>query len=436
MTATVGDLVTPGTPVDVPAGAEAGNGLTEASAGFVAVVNGRLVLDDGNISVDPSRPPINSPTVGDIVIGEVNRLNENVAEIRILHVESKEGGHRSLPAMKLFADIHVSEVVDRFTPSPGDAMRMRDIVRAKITKSDPILKATTKGSTNLGVLSALCTQCGADLVASDEKPDFNVKCPRCDYSAYRVLSDGFGNGHEIRSNKSKLNRSGERWSPEAEAGLGHDGARPYLSPLADYRRGASHEMPASAKATRGGRGGRGGRPGGRGGQGGPRREMHKAVCTLCGGDTQVPFKPTPGKPIRCRDCMDKVKDGRATKEELAKERETMNEMRVKAQATMGTKLFVGRLSYDTSEDELTKAFSAHGKLKEVHIAMDRESGRSKGFAFVTFSDRNEGLSAAKKMNGAEIGGRKIVVEESKPSGGGRKGGPSRRGREGRNRSKR
>lgn len=429
MTATVGDLVTPGTPVEVPAGAEPGNGLAEASAGFVAVVNGRIVMDDGNISVDPSRPPINSPNVGDLVIGEVNRLNENVAEIRILHVESNEGGHRSLPAMKLFADIHVSEVVDRFTPSPGDAMRMRDIVRAKITKSDPILKATTKGSTNLGVLSALCTQCGEDLVASDDKPDFNVKCPRCDYSAYRVLSDGFGHGHEIRSNKSKLNRSGERWSPEAETRLGHDGARPYLSPLADFRRGVSHEMPASAKATRGGRGGRGG------GQGGPRREMHKTVCTLCGCDTQVPFQPTPGKPIRCRDCMDKVKDGRASKEELAKERATMNEMRAKAQATMGTKLFVGRLSYETSEEELTKAFSPLGKLKSVQIAMDRESGRSKGFAFVTFSDRDEGLAAAKKMNGTEIGGRKIVVEESNPSGGGRKG-SHRRGRDNRNRSKR
>jgi CxxC-x17-CxxC domain-containing protein len=436
MTASAGDFVTPGTPVEIPDGTEAGNGLTESREGFVAVVHGRLVMGDGGISVDSSRPPINSPEVGDIVIGEVNRLNENVAEIRILHVESREGGHRSLPAMKLFADIHVSEVVDRFTPSPGDAMRMRDIVRAKIIKSDPILKASTKGNSKLGVLSALCTQCGEDLVASDEKVDFNVKCNNCDYSAYRVLSDGFGHGHEIRSKKSELNRSGERWSPEAEAGLGHDGARPYLSPLADFRRGANHEMPASAKATRGGRGGgRGGRGGGRGGQGGPRREMHKAVCTLCGCDTQVPFEPTPGKPIRCRDCMDKVKDGRASKEELTKERETMNEMRAKAQATMGTKLFVGRLSYDTTEDELVEAFSALGKVKSVQVAMDRDSGRSKGFAFVTFSNREEGLAAAKKMNGAEMGGRKIVVEESKPSGGGRKGG-ERRGRGDRNRSKR
>ena len=78
----------------------------------------------------------------------------------------------------------------------------------------------------------------------------------------------------------------------------------------------------------------------------------------------------------------------------------MNEMRAKAQATMGTKLFVGRLSYDTTEDELVEAFSALGKVKSVQVAMDRDSGRSKGFAFVTFSNREEGLAAAKKMNGA------------------------------------
>ena len=177
-------------------GTEAGNGLAESREGFVAVVHGRLVMDEGGMSVDSLRLPINSPEVGDIVIGEVNRLNENVAEIRILHVESREGGHRSLPAMKLFADIHVSEVVDRFTPSPGDAMRMRDIVRAKIIKSDPILKASTKGDSKLGVLSALCTQCGEDLVSSDEKVDFNVKCNKCDYSAYRAVSYTHLRAHE------------------------------------------------------------------------------------------------------------------------------------------------------------------------------------------------------------------------------------------------
>ncbi|MBR85021.1 MAG: RNA-binding protein, partial [Euryarchaeota archaeon] len=62
-------------------------------------------------------------------------------------------------------------------------------------------------------------------------------------------------------------------------------------------------------------------------------------------------------------------------------------------------------------------FSAHGELKEVHIATDKETGRSKGFAFITFSSKKEGLVAIKELNGSEIHSRKITVQESKPSGG-------------------
>ena len=262
MSAVVGDQVAPGSVVVIPQGSSVGDGVLEINGKGVATLTGTLVEMNGSISIESSRLPINSPAVDDIVIGQVTRLNENVAEIRILQVESKEGGHRDLPALKLFADIHVSEVVDRFIPSPGDAMRMRDIVRARITKDDPILKATTKGHISLGVLSALCTQCGENLIVSETKPDFNVECPRCDYTAYRVLSDGFGHGHETGFGLNKLNRAGERWTPEAEAKLGHDGARPYLSPLADFRRGASHEIPprvASMRASsRGGGRGQGG----------------------------------------------------------------------------------------------------------------------------------------------------------------------------------
>ena len=106
--------------------------------------------------------------------------------------------------------------------------------------------------------------------------------------------------------------------------LGHDGARPYLSPLADYRRGMSHEMPDSVRRQRAAQS-RGG------GRGGPRREMHPTTCTLCETKTKVPFKPTPGKPIRCRDCMDKVKEGKASKDELAKERKVLNSARAGAE---------------------------------------------------------------------------------------------------------
>ena len=110
----------------------------------------------------------------------------------------------------------------------------------------------------------------------------------------------------------------------------------------------------------------------------------------------------PAKPIRCRDCMDKVKEGTATKEELSKEREVLVAARSKAEESMGSKLFVGGLSYDATEDELRKIFSAHGELNDVHIAKDKETGRSKGFAFVTFSSKKEGLAAVKELNDTEI----------------------------------
>ena len=410
MTAGAGDFVTPGSTVSIPEGTEAGHGIHTDSAGSVAVVTGTLIQSEGTISVNASRPSVNSPRIGDVIIAEVNRINPKTAEVRVLHIEDKEGGHRDVPAEELFADIYVTNFVDRFLPSAGDAMRKRDIVRARITELDPMMKATTRDDPELGVLHAICPQCGLDLETSSETPDFNVKCSRCDYTGYRVLSNGFGHGHIMGDDIQSLNRPGARWSSEAEAMLGHDGARPYLSPVADHRRGMSHEIPESIRRQRAAKSG-----GGRGG--GPRREMHPATCTLCGTKTKVPFKPTPGKPIRCRDCMDKVKDGKASKEELSKERETLVAARSQAEETMGLKLFIGGVSYDASEDELREIFSAHGELKEVHIATDRETGRSRGFAFVTFSNKKEGMSAIKDLNGSEIRSRKITVQESKPSGG-------------------
>ena len=411
MTAESGDFVTPGSSIVIPEGVDAGDGIYTDSSGSVAIVTGTLVHSEGTISVDSSRPPVNSPQIGDVIIAEVNRINPKTAEVRVLHIEDKEGGHRDVPAEELFADIYVTNFVDRFLPSAGDAMRKRDIIRARVTELEPMMKATTRDDPNLGVLHAICPQCGLDLEASSETPDFNVTCSRCDYTGFRVLSNGFGHGHTLGEDIQSLNRPGARWSTEAEAMLGHDGARPYLSPVADHRRGMSHEIPESIRRQRAAQAG-GGRGGGR-----PRREMHPTTCTLCGTKTEVPFKPTPGKPIRCRDCMDKVKEGTATKEELANERKTLVAARSKAEESMGAKLFVGGLSYDATEDELREIFSAHGNLKDVHIATDKETGRSKGFAFVTFSSKKEGTSAIKELNDTEIHSRKITVQESKPSGG-------------------
>ena len=125
MAASVGDQVTPGNLIEIGSGEELGVGINLTDRGPVAVLSGSVVKDSVVISVDSSAPPINSPKMGDVIIGEVNRLNEKTAELRVLHIETNEGGHRSVPALKLFADVYVSEIVDRFIPSAGDGMRKR-----------------------------------------------------------------------------------------------------------------------------------------------------------------------------------------------------------------------------------------------------------------------------------------------------------------------
>ena len=87
MTAAAGDFVSPGSSVAIPDGIEAGDGIQSDSSGSVAVVTGILVQSDGTFLVDPSRPSVNSPHIGDVIIAEVNRLNPKTAEVRVLHIE-------------------------------------------------------------------------------------------------------------------------------------------------------------------------------------------------------------------------------------------------------------------------------------------------------------------------------------------------------------
>ena len=122
--------------------------------------------------------------------------------------------------------------------------------------------------------------------------------------------------------------------------------------------------------------------------------------------------------------MDKVKDGNASKEELAAEREVLTKARSQAAEVSGIKLFVARLSYNATEDELKNIFSAHGEITECSIATDKDTGKSRGFAFVKFTSRKAGEKAIKELDGSEILGRKISVLES-DDGGDRRGGRGR-----------
>jgi len=95
---------------------------------------------------------------------------------------------------------------------------------------------------------------------------------------------------------------------------------------------------------------------------------------------------------------------------------------------MNTKLFVGNLSFNTTENDLQDAFAAHGTVIEANLMVDRASGRSRGFAFVTMSTPEEAQKAIEALNGASLGGRNLTVniarprEERPPGGGGGRGG--------------
>lgn len=81
---------------------------------------------------------------------------------------------------------------------------------------------------------------------------------------------------------------------------------------------------------------------------------------------------------------------------------------------MGNKLYVGNLPFSTTEDSLREAFGQCGTVTDVMIAVDRQTGRSRGFGFITFSSDEEANAAVSKFHGQEMDGRTIQVNEARP----------------------
>ena len=81
---------------------------------------------------------------------------------------------------------------------------------------------------------------------------------------------------------------------------------------------------------------------------------------------------------------------------------------------MSNKLFVGNLSFNTTENDLQDAFAAHGTVTETNLMMDRMTNRPRGFAFVTMASAEEAQKAIAAMNGKEMDGRALTVNIAKP----------------------
>ena len=103
---------------------------------------------------------------------------------------------------------------------------------------------------------------------------------------------------------------------------------------------------------------------------------------------------------------------------------------------MANKIFVGGLSWDTTDESLREAFEQFGAVTEAKVILDRDTGRSRGFGFVTFTDGGTADTAIQEMDGQELDGRRIRVNEAQDrrrdgGGGGRHGGGGGRGGRGR-----
>ncbi len=81
---------------------------------------------------------------------------------------------------------------------------------------------------------------------------------------------------------------------------------------------------------------------------------------------------------------------------------------------MATKLYVGGLAYSVTEQELEALFAEHGKVVSSAVIKDRDSGQSKGFGFIEFEDASAATAAIAALNGKEVSGRSIVVNEARP----------------------
>ena len=100
---------------------------------------------------------------------------------------------------------------------------------------------------------------------------------------------------------------------------------------------------------------------------------------------------------------------------------------------MGKNIYVGNLSYDTTQDQLQALFEAHGEVSSVNVITDRDTGRPRGFAFVEMATEQAASAAIEALNGQEVDGRALTVNEAKPraprSGGRGRGGSRGGGRD-------
>ena len=158
-------IVTPGTVIGTTSKNSPGKGVMDQDGNLVALLTGNVVENDGVISVETHNEMLRIE-VGDTVIASVTKLNEKAGEAEVLSVEGK--ANRSIMADQQFCQFHVTRIADRFLHNAADGLRRRDIIRAKVTEAENVVRIDMREDENCGVLWALCPPCGDTFVANQE----------------------------------------------------------------------------------------------------------------------------------------------------------------------------------------------------------------------------------------------------------------------------
>ena len=425
-------LVTPGSIIAKEGEHEHGEGTSLADGNIISTVVGYVHVNEGAISVSPSKPIV-APVVGDTVLCEVVKLNEKNGEAMILAVEGKPG---SIQPQHLYGQFFVTGLVDRFMHQTSDALRRRDVCRAVVKEVEPVVRLDFRERDDCGVLHAICPPCG-DTLQAELDGDWNVKCPTCGYQAYRALADNYGAGWaELDQGASALNNSGKRWGSAAEAMFAKGPAGRATFIAADVREDGRERTYFRFEGQGGGRGGGRQRaaPGTRLFVGGLPRdvgtdelsELFKSHgdmtdCVVLTDDAGVnrgfgfvtyaeksmadaAIKALDGhringRRIGVRDADDDKKKGRKERKEPE-----------------GLKLYIGNLPFSATQDQLKAMVAAHATVNEVILATG-PGGKAKGFGFVFIAEKDKGEAVVSALNNSEVEGRKIKVDIAKAKGG-------------------
>lgn len=177
-------FVLPGEEVAVVEEYEAGEGTFEEEGRVYAAQPGRLALDTERrvARVVALNPPAHM-RVGDVIYGTITDIRPSMVEAQVVAVHGRD---RQV-AGEIEASLHISKIANAYVEDPRDAMRLGDIVRARVIQTDPSLQVTT-AERFLGVVLALCSNCRGPM----ERRGDQVHCPRCDLTDRRKMTADYG----------------------------------------------------------------------------------------------------------------------------------------------------------------------------------------------------------------------------------------------------